>query len=99
MYEPYTSSTHTIIRVTVKKRDPKICHLCMYDPYTSTHTIIRVTVKKRDPQICHLCMYDPYTITHTIIRVAVKKRDTAPKIATCSCDPYTKLNDENYDPF
>merc|ERR1712011_55599 len=64
MNDPYTS-THTNIRVTAKKRDPQICHLCMYDPYTNTHTIIRVTTKKRDPQICHLCMYDPYTSTHT----------------------------------
>merc|ERR1711978_124469 len=48
VYDPYTS-THTIIRVTAKKRHqfaPRF-GTYVYDPYTSTHTIIRVTVKKR----------------------------------------------------
>merc|ERR1712004_883592 len=46
MYDPYTS-THTIIRVTAKKRPlltPRF-GTCMYDPYTSTHTItINITI-------------------------------------------------------
>ena len=29
--------------------------------------------------------------------ITAKKRDTAPQIATCSYDPYTKLNDKNDD--
>ena len=30
---------------------------------------------------------------------ASKSVTTAPKFATCSYDPYTKLNDENYNQF
>merc|ERR1711978_470405 len=53
MYDPYTS-THTIITVTVKKRDhlaPRFATSVCWTPYNSIQTIIRVTVKKRGPQI------------------------------------------------
>merc|ERR1711952_28612 len=36
MYDPYTS-THTIIRVTVKKRDPQIWHLYVIPIYQHSH--------------------------------------------------------------
>merc|ERR1711952_86971 len=98
MYDPYTS-THTIIRVTVKKRH----HLaprfgtCMYDPYTSTHTIIRETVKK-----CHhlaprfaTCMYIRPIFQHSHHHKSNRQKVSTAHPQICHLymyDPYTSTH-------
>merc|ERR1712004_862949 len=97
MYDPYTS-THTIIRVTAKKRHlltPRF-GTCMYDPYTSTHTIIRVTAKKRHsppPDLPPLHIGPIYQHSHHHKSNRQKASTAHPQIChLCMYDPYTSTH-------
>merc|ERR1711889_2689 len=98
MYDPYTS-THTIIRVTVKFRH----HLA---PRFGTPMYVRPIYQHSHhhksncqipspacTQIWDLCVLDPYNSIHTIIRVTVKFcHQLAPRFGTSVCwTPITAL--------
>merc|ERR1711873_80760 len=93
MYDPYTS-THTIIRVTVKFRHqlaPRFgTSVCMtHIPALNHHKSNCQKASPPRPQIWHLYVRPIYKHS-TIIRVTVKKRHhLTPRFGTCIYDPYT----------
>merc|ERR1711873_25695 len=97
MYDPYTS-THTIIRVTVKFRHqlaPRFGTPMYVGPIYQHSHHHKSNCQIPSPactQIWDPCMYDPYTSTHTIITVTVKKCHHSPPDLPPLCDPYTSIH-------